>query len=164
MDSVPSSNRLSRRLWLAGAALAAAGLGLFAGRGRVSAEPQGEAPVSQPVSPEPQAFMARAFAMRSAAEAAGDQPYGAVVVQEGRIIGEASSAVVTASDPTAHAEMQAIRDAARRLGRRDLVGATLYSSSRPCAMCEAAAYWAGIERMVHGTVLADAGAPRISRC
>jgi tRNA(Arg) A34 adenosine deaminase TadA len=164
MDFTPSSNRLSRRLWLAGAALAGAGLGLFAGRGRVLAQPQGEAPILQPVAPEPQAFMARALAMRSAAEAAGDQPYGAVVVQRGRIVGEAPSAVVTASDPTAHAEMQAIRDAARRLGRRDLAGATLYSSSRPCAMCEAAAYWAGIGRMVHGTGLADAGAPRLSRC
>lgn len=108
--------------------------------------------------------MARALAMRSAAEAAGDQPYGAVVVQGSRIVGEASSAVIVAFDPTAHAEMQAIRDAARRLGRRDLAGATLYSSSRPCAMCEAAAYWAGIERMVHGSALMDAGAPRLNRC
>lgn len=162
MDSVPPPNRLSRRLWLAGAALA--GSGLFAGRGRTLAQPQGEDPIAQPAAPEPHAFMARALAMRSAAEAAGDQPYGAVVVQGGRIVGEAPSAVVTASDPTAHAEMQAIRDAARRTGRRDLAGATLYSSSRPCAMCEAAAYWAGIQRMVHGSGLADAGAPRLSRC
>jgi tRNA(Arg) A34 adenosine deaminase TadA len=60
--------------------------------------------------------------------------------------------------------MEAIRDAARRLGRRDLSGCTIYSSSRPCPMCEAAAYWAGIERMIYGTALLDAGAPQLGRC
>jgi tRNA(Arg) A34 adenosine deaminase TadA len=107
--------------------------------------------------------MRRAFDLKRQAEIAGDQPYGAAVVLDGRIVGQAASAVTIRRDPTAHAEMEAIRDAARRLGRGSLSGATLYSSSRPCPMCEAAAYWAGVDRMIHGADLADAGAPRPSR-
>ena len=64
-------------------------------------------------------------------------------------------------DPTAHAEMEAIRDAARRSASRDLGGAVLYSSSPPCPMCEAAAYWAGIGRLVHGSTARDGGRPRL---
>ncbi|MBM3569763.1 MAG: nucleoside deaminase [Alphaproteobacteria bacterium] len=105
-----------------------------------------------------------ALAMRRQAEQAGDQAFGAVLVLENRIVGLGPSAVVTARDPTAHAEIQAIRDAARRLQRRELAAAVLYSTSRPCAMCEAAAYWAGIGRMIHGSALSDAGAPRLGRC
>ncbi len=116
--------------------------------------------ITQPEQPGPEAFMARAFVMRRRAEAAGDQAYGAVVVREGRIVGEAPSAVVTAADPTAHAEMQALRDAVRRSGGASLAGATLYSTSRPCPMCEAAAYRAGVARMIHGADLSSAGAPR----
>ncbi len=94
----------------------------------------------------------RARALRDEASSAGDQPFGAVVWCGGRIVGEAPSRVVTAGDPTAHAEMEAIRDAARRLGRRDLSDCVLVSTSRPCRMCEAAAGWARIERLVHGDV------------
>ena len=141
------AGRLSRRSWLALLPAAAAV--------PVRAQPAGAAPAD---------FMARAVAMRDAARTAGDQPFGAAVVRDGRIVGEAPSAVVTRADPTAHAEMEAIRDAARRLGTRDLAGAVLYSTSRPCPMCEAAASWAGIARMIHGETLADAGAPRLSRC
>jgi tRNA(Arg) A34 adenosine deaminase TadA len=68
--------------------------------------------------------------------------------------------VITATDPTAHAEMEAIRDAARRLRTHDLAGCVLVSTSRPCRMCEAAAGWARISSMVHGEALTDAGAPR----
>ena len=63
-------------------------------------------------------------------------------------------------NPTAHAELEAIRDAARRLRTRDLSGCTLVSTSRPCRMCEAAAYWAGISSMVTGEALTDLGPPR----
>ncbi|MFO1068429.1 MAG: nucleoside deaminase [Geminicoccaceae bacterium] len=121
-------------------------------------------PVAVPAQATPDGFMQRALAMREQAVASGDQAYGAVVVLDGRIVGEAPSAVVTRDDPTAHAEMEAIRDAARRLGRRDLGGAVLYSTSRPCPMCEAAAYWAGIAGMIHGSALTDAGAPGLGRC
>jgi tRNA(Arg) A34 adenosine deaminase TadA len=107
-----------------------------------------------------QQAMRRAEALRDEAVRSGDQPYGAVVLRGELIVGEAPSRVVSTTDPTAHAEMEAIRDAARRLRTRDLSGCTLVSTSRPCRMCEAAAGWAGISRMVHGEALTDAGAPR----
>lgn len=108
--------------------------------------------------------VARAFEMRRLAETQGDQSYGAVVVKDGRVVAEAPSRVVTRGDPTAHAEMEAIREACRRLGTRRLAGCELYSSSRPCPMCEAAAYWAGIDRMIHGADATDGGAPRLASC
>jgi tRNA(Arg) A34 adenosine deaminase TadA len=146
----------SRRVLLAGAAG-------FAVAWIFPTHAQASDAIVQPDAATPQAFMDRAFAMKRRAEQAGDQSYGAVVVRNGLIVGQAPSAVVTKSDPTAHAEMEAIRDAARRLGTRALGDCELYSSSRPCPMCEAAAYWAGIARMVHGAGLSDAGAPRLSR-
>jgi guanine deaminase len=87
-----------------------------------------------------------------------------VIVKDSQIVGQAPSRVVVNQDPTAHAEMEAIRDAARRLGTRDLSDCTLYSSSRPCPMCEAAAYWANIQNLVYGSGPTDAGPPRLSRC
>jgi tRNA(Arg) A34 adenosine deaminase TadA len=104
--------------------------------------------------------MRRAEALRDDALRAGDQSFGAVVLRGALIVGAAPSRVVTANDPTAHAEMEAIRDAVRRLRTRDLSGSVLVSTSRPCRMCEAAAGWAGISRMVYGEALTDAGAPR----
>jgi tRNA(Arg) A34 adenosine deaminase TadA len=104
--------------------------------------------------------MRRAEDLRDEALRAGDQPYGAVVLRGELIVGAALSRVVTATDPSAHAEMEAIRDAARRLRTRDLSGCMLVSTSRACRMCEAAAAWAGISRMVYGEALTDAGAPR----
>jgi tRNA(Arg) A34 adenosine deaminase TadA len=116
----------------------------------------GAAAADQPL----QLALRRADAMRDAALRAGDQPYGAVVLRGESIVGAAPSRVVTANDPTAHAEMEAIRDAARHLRTRDLSGCVLVSTSRPCRMCEAAAGWAGIVRMVYGEALTDAGPPR----
>jgi tRNA(Arg) A34 adenosine deaminase TadA len=104
--------------------------------------------------------MRRAEALRDDALRAGDQPFGAVLLRGELIVGAAPSRVVIATDPTAHAEMEAIRDAARRLRTRDLSGCVLVSTSRPCRMCEAAAGWAGISRMVYGEALTDAGAPQ----
>ena len=95
-------------------------------------------------------FARRALELREDAVRNGDQPYGAVVVKNGKIVGEAPSRVITNRDPTAHAEMEAIRDAARRLGTRDLSGCELYGSSPACRMCEAAAYWANIARLHPG--------------
>ncbi|MDX2005236.1 MAG: nucleoside deaminase [Meiothermus sp.] len=119
---------------------------------------------SRYTSAQQQAFMRRAAELRQQAVSAGDQPYGAVVVKDGRIVGEGPSRVVVSQDPTAHAEMEAVRDAARRLGSRDLRGCELYSTSRACKMCETAAYWAGISRMYFGSDVADAGAPTYPRC
>lgn len=105
--------------------------------------------------------MERAFAMRRLATERGDQPYGAVIVKDRRIVGEGASAVVVDNDPTAHAEMQAIRDAARRLGSRDLSGCEMYGTSRACPMCEAGAYWARIARLHYGASIIDAGPPQL---
>jgi tRNA(Arg) A34 adenosine deaminase TadA len=106
-------------------------------------------------------FMDRAFEMRRLAIERGDEPYGAVVVKDGRVVGDGVSSVVTSVDPTAHAEIQAIRDAARRLRTRDLSGCDLYGTSRACPMCEAGAFWARISRMFYGAAISDAGEPRL---
>jgi hypothetical protein len=94
------------------------------------------------------AFMARAMEMKRIAVEAGDQPYGAIVVKGKEIVGEGPSRVITNHDPTAHAEVEAIRHAARRLGTHDLSGCVMYGTSRACRMCETAAYWANISRLV----------------
>ena len=117
--------------------------------------------IAQPSRPGPAAFAARASDMRRLAIERGDQAFGAVVVKDGRIVGEGVSAVVTDRDPTAHAEMQAIRDAARRLGTSDLSGCELYGTSRACPMCASAAYWARVSRMFHGDGPTDDGSPRL---
>lgn len=98
--------------------------------------------------------------MRQRALGWGDQPYGAVLVMGGVIIGEGPSRVVKNSDPDAHAEREAIRDAQRRFGTNRLEGAVLYSTSRPCPLCEAAAARANVARMYVGAGLIDAGVPR----
>lgn len=121
-------------------------------------------PFAQPRNPDGAGFMSAAQDMLDHAAAAGDQPFGAVVVKDGRVIGWGPSRVVTDTDPTAHAEMVALRDAAKRLGTRDLSGCTMYSTSHPCPMCEAGAYWAGIARFVHGSGRSDGAAPRLRRC
>jgi tRNA(adenine34) deaminase len=101
-----------------------------------------------------------ASSMRRLAESWGDQSYGAVLVADGAIIGEGPSRVVQRNDPTAHAEREAIRDAQRRLGRANLAGSILYSTSRPCRQCEIAAAEAHVARMIYGSSLNDAGQPR----
>jgi tRNA(adenine34) deaminase len=83
-----------------------------------------------------------------------------VLVPDGQLVGERPSRVIQRNDDTAHAEREAIRDAQRRLGRTRLDTSVLYSTSRPCAACEAAAAAAGVARMVYGEALRDAGAPR----
>jgi tRNA(Arg) A34 adenosine deaminase TadA len=101
-----------------------------------------------------------ALAMQRLAVSSGDQPYGAVLVLDGAIVGQGPSRVVALGDPSAHAEREAIRDARRRLGRSGLAGSILYSTSRPCPACEKAAAEAEVARMVHGPDLRDAGMPR----
>jgi tRNA(Arg) A34 adenosine deaminase TadA len=113
---------------------------------------------------ERESFMRRAFELRRLAVERGDQPYGGVVVKDGRIVGEAGSAVVIRRDPTAHADIEAVRDAARRLGTADLTGCEIYLTSRPCPMCETACYWARIGRIFVGEGVVDAGPPRYPPC
>jgi tRNA(Arg) A34 adenosine deaminase TadA len=133
--------------------------------GAAAAPPGGVARAAALTPPAERArFMARAIEMQRLAVARGDQAFGAVIVRDGRIVGEGASAVLTTPDPTAHGEVQAIRDAARRLGTPRLTGCELYTTFRPCPMCEAAAYWAGIARIFHGEAITDAGEPRAARC
>jgi tRNA(adenine34) deaminase len=115
-----------------------------------------------PADPAAATFAARALALRDEAIRRGDQPYGAVVVLDGRIVGEGVSAVITRGDPDAHAERLALRDALARTGRPSLDGALLFGSSRACGLCEAAARRAGVARMFHGIDAIDDGPPRAS--
>ena len=112
----------------------------------------------------PKTFMKRAEEMRNKAVKAGDQAYGAVVVKDGKIVGLGPSRVITNQDPTAHAEMEALRDASKNLGLQTLSGCILYSTSPPCAMCEAGAHWAGIDKMISTSALRALGTPRLRRC
>ena len=118
------------------------------------------AEIVQPARATREEFMARAFALRRLAIDRG-QPFGAVIVRDGRIVGEGASAVITAPDPTAHAEIQAIRDAARRLNTRDLSGGEMYGTAPACPMCQAGAYWARLARLWHGETIADGGVPKL---
>jgi len=102
-------------------------------------------------------YLRRAIELsRLAPSESGDLPFGALVVDEGRVISEGRNLVATQSDPTAHAEILALREAARRRGDPSLVGAVLYSSSEPCPMCLTACYWARISRVVHAATTDDA--------
>ena len=154
-ESEPAGSVARRAVLTAGAALL---LGALVPPAR--AEGRSDALV-QPARPTREAFMERAFEMRRLAVERGDQPYGAVIVKGDRIVGEGASAVVTDTDPTAHAEVVAIRDAARRLRSRDLSGCEMYGTSPACPMCEAGAYWARVGRLLHGTPIVDAGPPRL---
>ncbi len=94
------------------------------------------------------------------AERAGEVPIGAVVVCEGRVVARAANRTITDNDPTAHAEMVALRAAARELGNYRLTGATLYVTLEPCAMCAGAMVLARIERLVYGADDPKSGAVR----
>lgn len=144
------------------ATLAGAGiLALFVPRIRVAAA---TSKIVQPQNSGPDAFIQRAFEMRDLAKDTGDQPYGAIIVNpDGVIVGQAPSRVIVNHDPTAHAEMEAIRDAAGRLGTKNLSAHVMYSSSRPCPMCEGGAYWAGLEDMIFGELGERAGPPHLCR-
>ena len=94
--------------------------------------------------------MRRALELAQRARAEGEVPVGAVVVQEGRVIGEGWNRPISASDPTAHAEIQAMRAAAAAQKNYRLAGATLYVTLEPCEMCLGAMFHARIARAVFG--------------
>ncbi len=110
------------------------------------------------MEPADDEFMRESLSEAFAAREEGEVPVGAVVVLEGEIIGRGRNAVISTSDPTAHAEIVALRDAARRLGNYRIVGATLYSTIEPCAMCAGAILHARIARLVYGATDPKAGA------
>ena len=83
-------------------------------------------------------------------------PFGAVIAREGEIIAEASNSVTIDNDPTAHAEVNAIRRAARKLGSFDLSGCEIYTSCEPCPMCLGAIYWSHIDKIYYANTRKDA--------
>jgi len=83
-------------------------------------------------------------------------PFGAVVARDGALVARGWNAVTSSLDPTAHAEVVAIRGACRKLGTFQLAGCTLYASCEPCPMCLAAAYWARVDRLVYAGTRDDA--------
>jgi tRNA(Arg) A34 adenosine deaminase TadA len=91
-------------------------------------------------------------------DAADGGPFGAVVAREGEVISEGWNHVLSGHDPTAHAEIVAIRAAARTLGSFSLAGCVLYSSCEPCPMCLGATYWARIDHIYYANTRADAAA------
>jgi tRNA(adenine34) deaminase len=103
-------------------------------------------------------FMTRALELARTAEAAGEVPVGAVVVREGEIIAEGWNRPIGACDPTAHAEIVALRAAGQALGTYRLTGTTLYVTLEPCAMCASAMVHARVERLVYAATDPRAGA------
>jgi tRNA(Arg) A34 adenosine deaminase TadA len=83
-------------------------------------------------------------------------PFGALITHKGKIIAKANNTVTLDNDPTCHAEINAIRQAAKYLGTYDLTGCELYTTSEPCPMCFGAIYWANIEKIYYGTSKKDA--------
>jgi tRNA(Arg) A34 adenosine deaminase TadA len=85
-------------------------------------------------------------------------PFGAVIVKDGKIVGNGSNQVTVINDPTAHAEIVAIRDATKNLNTFDLTGCEIYSSCEPCPMCLGAIYWARLDKLYYASTKDDAAA------
>ena len=106
----------------------------------------------------PQSFMDDALSEARAASEAGEVPVGCVIVREGKIIAQAGNRTLTDRDPTAHAEMLAVRQAAKALGSERLTDCDLYVTLEPCAMCAAALSFARIRRLYYGAADPKGGA------
>ena len=99
--------------------------------------------------------MREAIALSRKSARIGEAPFGAVIVKDGKIIARGADRVVRKKDPTAHAEIIAIRQAASRLKTHDLSGCEIYTSSEPCQMCLAAIKYANIDRLYYASVAKD---------
>jgi guanine deaminase len=109
-----------------------------------------------PTAPNPE-FLLRAIALATENVTSGrGGPFGAVIVRDGKIVGEGANSVTATNDPTAHAEVNAIRSAAKALGVFSLAGCELYTSCEPCPMCLAASHWARLDAVYYGASAADA--------
>ena len=103
-------------------------------------------------------FMQMAIDLSIENVANGGGPFGAVIVRDGEVIATGTNRVTASCDPTAHAEVNAIRNACAKVGDFKLNGCTIYSSCEPCPMCLSAIYWAGIDRIYYGNTKEDAKA------
>lgn len=111
------------------------------------------------LTPEDRAHLVRAVALsREHMEIGAGGPFGSVVVRDGSVIGEGWNQVTSTNDPTAHAEVVAIRRACAAVGSFSLERATLYASCEPCPMCLASAYWARVSRIVFANTREEAAA------
>jgi guanine deaminase len=111
--------------------------------------------------PEPSSepyFMSLAIAKAREGIAAGQSPFGAVIVRDGSVVAATHNTVWRDTDPTAHAEVNCIRSAARALAAIDLGGCEMFSTCEPCPMCLSAIHWSKIDRVVYGATIADAAA------
>ena len=102
------------------------------------------------------AFMEEAIRLADESVKNGGGPFGAVIVKDGKIIAGSSNSVTLDNDPTAHAEVNTIREACRKLNTFDLSGCIIYSSCEPCPMCLGAIYWARISRIYYGNTRKEA--------
>lgn len=101
-------------------------------------------------------FMRKAIALSIENVHNGGGPFGAVIVKDGKIIATGVNGVTKHNDPTAHAEVTAIRKASKKLGTFDLEGCEIYTSCEPCPMCLGAVYWAHLDKMYYGNTKTDA--------
>ncbi|RMJ06075.1 tRNA-specific adenosine deaminase [Marinobacter litoralis] len=108
-------------------------------------------------------WMARALSLAAQAAEVDEVPVGAIVVRDGRELGVGYNAPITGCDPTAHAEVRALRDAAARAGNYRLSGATLYVTLEPCTMCVGAIVHSRVSRIVYGALEPKAGAVESAR-
>ncbi len=115
-------------------------------------------PEKQDFTAEDREFMRRAIDLSIENIDTGGGPFGAVIVRDGKLIASGTNRVVPNNDPTAHAEVVAIRNACRELETFDLSGCTVYTSCEPCPMCLSALYWAGVERICYANTKRDAAA------
>jgi tRNA(Arg) A34 adenosine deaminase TadA len=103
-----------------------------------------------------EAFMREAIAVARVSIGRGQSPFGCVIVREGVVVGRAHNMVLAHRDPTAHAEVRAIRLSCATMGGIDLRGCDLYTTCEPCPMCFAASHWARVRRVIYGARIADA--------
>ena len=108
------------------------------------------------VTKQNETFMRKAIKLASKSVKHGGGPFGVVIVKDGKIVAESSNTVTIDNDPTAHAEVNAIRKACKTLDTFNLSGCTLYTSCEPCPMCLGAIYWAHIGRIFYGNTREDA--------
>ncbi|MBO7067467.1 MAG: nucleoside deaminase [Bacteroidaceae bacterium] len=108
------------------------------------------------ITEQDKVFMREAIRLADESVKNGGGPFGAVIVKDGKIISGRSNSVTIDNDPTAHAEVNTIREACHRLGTFDLSDCTIYTSCEPCPMCLGAIYWAHIGRIFYGNTRKDA--------
>lgn len=110
------------------------------------------------ITDEDRRYMAQAARLAEENVARGGGPFAAVIVRDGKVLATGCNSVTLDNDPTAHAEINAVREACRQAGSFRLEGAAVYTSCEPCPMCLAALYWAGVSRIYYGNTQRDADA------